>query len=213
MEKELNFARACSAENGPSFYNAESKIVRIQQELEPKEKLLWSASPDANRMMLQAFGLWFFAIPWTVFSLFWESMVCLMPSDGLTKPVMLIFGTPFILIGFAMLSAPFFAKLKGGQTLYVITDRRVLIAEFGKTLAIRSYLPSEIGRIRRKDLDGGKADISFIRSVDSEGSISHDGFTGVPDGRTAEAYLLDLKARAHEIEPPKAMFNFDWKKL
>lgn len=195
----MNYAGGtCGANIEFGFSSAQARITRIQQELDSGEKILWTGTPDAGRSMKQGFAIWLFAIPWTVFSVFWESSVFALTShrEDPTKWVMLLFGTPFIVVGLIMLAAPFFARIKARNSLYVITDRRVLIAEFGKMLVFRSYLPSDIGRISRSDLGNNKSDLSFLRHIDSEGSVSYDGFTGISDARTAEALIYQLKGKS-----------------
>lgn len=199
MDKNLKLIAAGTSRGTDSqfsYSSDSSRITRIQQELGSKEKILWTGVPDANRSMSQGFAIWLFAIPWTVFAVFWETSVCFIPGSlDPTRFVFIIFGVPFVLVGFGMLLSPYFARKKASNTLYVITDCRVLIAEFSKNFTVRSYLPAELGRVCRTDLDHSKSDLSFLINVDSEGGVSYSGFTGVADGRSAEQFLNQLKQK------------------
>jgi hypothetical protein len=132
------------------------------------ERLIWAERPDRKIAALMSFGIWLFAIPWTAFSLFWESMVAgplifdLLGYDvGGVKPkgaagqgmiwFMALFGLPFVAIGFGMLLAPFFALRKGAQTLYVLTNKRLAVLEGRKTVTITSIMPGEISGLSRKE--------------------------------------------------------------
>jgi hypothetical protein len=45
----------------------------LRRELMPGERLLWSGRSQPGKLKA-AFAIWFFAIPWTAFALFWEAM-------------------------------------------------------------------------------------------------------------------------------------------
>jgi hypothetical protein len=92
---------------------------------------------DPLSAVLASFLIYIFAIPWTVFSLFWEYMV-VMPwvahahneptNMGLAFAIVFpIFGLPFVVIGFGMLLHLNFVWRKIYHSAYAITDRRALI--------------------------------------------------------------------------------------
>jgi hypothetical protein len=166
------------------------------------EKLLWAARPDRRIHALMAFGIWIFAIPWTAFALFWESAVAgplildLLGYDvGGTRPSgsmghfmmwgMGLFGIPFILVGFGMLLAPFFAVLKGRRTLYVLTDRRIAIVEGSRNFSIESISPREIAGLSRKEGPDGRGtlilDLGWRKDSDGD-QVAKKTELGVIDG-------------------------------
>jgi hypothetical protein len=181
------------------------------------EKLLWAARPDVRIMMLMSCGIWIFAIPWTAFALFWESMVLgpvladwLGYEVGGMKPhgnmgqsmlwIMGLFGLPFVLVGFGMLLAPYFVWRKGRRTVYVLTDKRLAILLSGRMIEIRNIVPSTIELITRKEGPDGRGSLklSFGFARDSDGDrVERTETLGVIDDvRRVETLLMDIKARS-----------------
>lgn len=175
----------------------------LRRELTASERLLWSAQPRASRLKA-GFGIWVFAIPWTVFALFWESMAFL-PWMAETKTpdnvrltfgiVMPIFGLPFILIGFWMLWQPIRAMRKAGSTAYGLTNRRLIrLVEAGKR-ETASVLLDQIGPMDRSErADGsGHLRIQTHSHVDSEGDRITEKFEvlGVPDVARLERLIIE----------------------
>src|SRR4051794_13692177 len=91
----------------------------LTRELAPGEALLWSGRPDPARMRKQ-FGIWLFAVPWTVFALVWTGLALSIwlvgPAAGAFRwgfgIAMPLFGIPFVLVGLFMLRMPFAARAK-----------------------------------------------------------------------------------------------------
>jgi hypothetical protein len=181
------------------------------------EHLIWAEKPDVKTAFFLSFGIWIFAIPWTAFALFWESMVAgpvvldwLGYEVGGTKPtgnvgqsmmwVMGLFGLPFVLIGLGMLSAPFWVLRKGSQTLFVLTSKRLSILSGSRTITIVSIRPEQIVSTSRKEGPDGRGTLTLHQGFgrDSDGDrIEHKTELGViRDVRRVEQMVLDLKARA-----------------
>jgi hypothetical protein len=155
------------------------------------EQMLWAEKPDLRRAAFLSFGIWLFAIPWTTFALFWESMVVgplvleLLGYEFSAKEpgtsvragmwVMGLFGIPFIAIGFGMLAVPFFALRKSGQTIYVLTNKRLAILEGGKTVSVVSIAPGQIVATSRREGPDGRGTL-----------ILHQGYTTDSDGDRVE---------------------------
>jgi hypothetical protein len=182
------------------------------------EKLLWAARPDVRIMMLMSCGIWIFAIPWTAFALFWESMVLgpvladwLGYEVGGMKPtgnalqsmmwVMGLFGLPFVLVGFGMLLAPYFVWRKGRRTVYVLTDKRLAILTAGRTIEIKNIIPSTIEFITRKEGPDGRGSLKlsfgFARDSDGDRVERAETLGIIDDVRSVEAMLINVKARVH----------------
>jgi hypothetical protein len=177
----------------------------LRRELVAGERLLWSAQPLARRLK-GGFGIWVFAIPWTVFALFWESAAFLPWLASSKTPdamrltfgiVMPLFGLPFILIGFWMLWKPIQAMRQAGMTVYGLTSRRVIRIVEGKTRTVASVLLDQIGPIDRSEAaDGtGHLHIQTHSHVDSEGDRTTEKFTvlGVPDVARLERLLIEAR--------------------
>lgn len=117
----------------------------LRSVLQAGERVLWKARP-LRRYDFSAFGIWLFAVPWTAFALFWTFMAWTMSQshadDAAAFSIMPLlfplFGLPFILIGLAMMAAPFLAITMPGRTLHAVTDRRVLRLVAGWRSSMRS---------------------------------------------------------------------------
>ena len=178
----------------------------LRRELLPGERLLWSGRPDPSRLRA-IFAIWFFAVPWTAFALFWEAMA-LLPwmasshtplgiqwSFGIIFP---LFGLPFIGIGLGMLWMPFKARRKAAQTIYGLTDRRMLRVTAGTKRESASVLISQMGPIDvTADADGyGTLRIQAGTRLDSDGDKVTERFEvfGVPGVNRLEGLLLEQKS-------------------
>jgi hypothetical protein len=106
-----------------------------------------------------------------------------------------LFGVPFVLIGLAMLSAPFWAYRKSSRTVYAITNKRVAIIESGKTRTVQSYSGEDLGTIKRIERADGSGDLTFAKKhyTDSEGRnrSSDISFIGIPQVRAVETILRE----------------------
>lgn len=141
-----------------------------------------------------------FGVPWTAFAIFWIAGASgfKMPDFSHGAGLFPLFGVPFVLIGFGMLSAPYWASKKAASSAYVITNERVMIFESGILggVSIRSFLPHQLSEIRRIQLADGSGDLILDKRIttDSEGSRSTTdiGFFGIPDVKNVESMVLAL---------------------
>ncbi|WP_298191699.1 hypothetical protein [Novosphingobium sp.] len=189
----------------PNLPSPELEMI-LRRELMPGERLLWSGRPDPLRLRA-IFGIWFFAVPWTAFALFWEAMA-LLPwmasshtplgiqwSFGIVFP---LFGLPFIGIGLGMLWLPFKVRRKAAETIYGLTDRRMLRVTAGTKRESASVLISQMGPIDvTADADGyGTLRIQTGTRLDSDGDKVTERFevSGVPGVNRLEGLLLEQKA-------------------
>lgn len=175
----------------------------LRRELVGGERLLWSAQPKSGKLK-RGFGTWLFAIPWTLFALFWESMALLPWAASSKTPITFqwsfgiifpIFGLPFVAVGFWMLWQPIRAMRRAGLTAYGLTDRRLLRVVEARDRKVESVLLRQIGPIdRREDASGfGDLRIQTHSHVDSEGDRTTERFEvlGVPDVARLERLLLE----------------------
>ena len=180
----------------------------LRRELMTGERLLWSGRPDPSRLRA-VFAIWFFAIPWTAFALFWEAMALLPWMASTHTPLGIqwsfwiifpLFGLPFIGIVLGMLLMPFKARRKAAQTIYGLTDRRMLRVTAGTKRESASVLISQMGPIDvTADADGyGNLRIQTGTRLDSDGDKITERFEvfGVPGVNQLESLLLEQKARA-----------------
>ena len=185
----------------------------LRRELMLGERLLWSGKPDPDRLRAP-FAIWFFAVPWTAFALFWEAMA-LLPWLGSTHTplgiqwsfgiIFPLFGLPFIGIGLKMLSLPFKAQRKAAQTIFGLTDRRIVRVTAGRKRESASVLFAQMGPIDvTADADGyGSLRIQTGSRRDSDGDKVIERFEvfAVPDVGRLEGLLLERKAEIPSPNP------------
>lgn len=172
------------------------------------ERVLWSGQPRAKRMAA-AFGIWLFALPWTAFALFWESMA-LQPWLAEKPPesaietgflfVFPLFGLPFILIGLAMLATPFWTMARAGRTVHALTERRLLtVTVLGRKTSVVAVALDRTGPIEATIRANGSGALSVQTgtTIDSDGDRQTERFviSGVDDVVTLERELRRLQAR------------------
>jgi hypothetical protein len=107
-----------------------------------------------------------------------------------------LFGIPFVLIGFGMLSSPYWTMRKARRTAYVLTTARAIIFDGGFSTTIRSFGPDRLTDLRRKQRADGSGDVIFERklSYDSDGdrqSTDH-GFLAIADVKGVEDMVRQL---------------------
>ncbi len=148
---------------------------KVDHELESGERIVWIDMPIPRFFTPAATGAFLFGIPWTAFAVFW---MC--GASGFKIPdfregfdLFPLFGIPFVLIGFGMLSSPLWAYRKTFKTVYVITDRRAITFDGGWSTTIRSHPPEKLQEIYRKEKRDGSGDVIIAcrawRDSDGEG--------------------------------------------
>ena len=172
----------------------------IQAELRPSERVLWSSAPRPMRLARKTLPTVLFGIPWTAFAIFWIAGASgfKMPDFSHGSGLFPLFGIPFVLIGFGMLSSPYWAARKAASSAYVVTNERAIIFEssvFGG-ISIHSFLPHQLSNIRRIQLSDGSGDLILEKKIttDSEGSSSTTdiGFFGIHEVKNVEAMVISI---------------------
>lgn len=178
----------------------------VTRELEPGERVVWSGVPKPRFFTGGTLATFLFAIPWTAFSIFW-----VVAATGFKIPRSLsfellfpLFGVPFILVGIGMFLSPLFAYRNALRTAYIITDRRAITIDGGRSRTIRSFTPEKLSNIFRREHRDGTSDIIISRDgwKDSEGDkrTQELGFFRIHNAKTAESMLKQLAARAVRSE-------------
>jgi hypothetical protein len=193
---------------------AESQIPRelrekADRELESGEQVEWLEMPVPRYFTPAATAGFLFGIPWTAFAIFWTVVAAWGTSkagDAGFFWAFPLFGLPFIAIGFGMLSGPIWAYRKALKTVYVITNRRAITFDGGRTRTIRSYPPEELRNVYRKERKDGTGDIIISRRAwrDSDGDRQSEelGFLRVREPKAVEAML---KLLAEQAASPNAV--------
>jgi len=165
---------------------------RIEPDLEPGERLLWTGQPDAKRVARQMLPILYIGMPWMLIALAsghpWF-------QRGLFHS---LFPGLFFVIGLLICSSPLFIYRTAQQITYAMTDRRVLILTEGKRRKLEHYRPADMCEPERQELPDGSGDVLFARrqEKDSEGGTRtvEGKLVGVPQVRTVERLLRQLCA-------------------
>lgn len=186
----------------------------LRQELDASESVQWIGRPIPRKVLIRSLGIYLFAVPWTAFSLFWESIALSMLFGGMTpesgpvpwgmRIVFPLFGLPFVLIGVWLMSTPFYVAHKAKHTLYVVTSKRALIVSGGRKRNVESFPLTTLGQqIERKDSGDGSGSLyfHFRTGYDSDGdrTVNKKGFEHTTDVRGAEAKLKEALARTEAL--------------
>ncbi len=189
----------------------------IEGELAKGERVVWSGQPIASRLVWPSFAIVLFGIPFTAFALFWMFMArgivgrAPNPAGGVF-PVfrfLPLFGIPFLLIGLAMLSTPYWMLRKTRRTAYAVTDRRVLLVEGGLLggINIRSLEPEQLHDVTRTQYADGSGNLVLQRQYRGVPLDPTDpryrgvpffqvGFYGIPDVKHVEDLVRELASKA-----------------
>lgn len=126
----------------------------LRRELTRGERLIWAAQPRAARMK-SVLWMWVFALPWTLFALFWESGALSILGRpylvGLNMEIAFgiffpIFGLPFVAIGFWMMWKPIAAMRQARDTAYGLTNLRIFRVVEGHRRIVASVALDRWGR-------------------------------------------------------------------
>ncbi len=92
--------------------------LELAEILQPNEKVIWAARPDALSTVRTKIVVWWVGVPLCA-ALFGLTMSGKVSSNVLV---------PLGLVAFALIAAPFVMLFENALTIYAITDRRILIA-------------------------------------------------------------------------------------
>ena len=174
---------------------------KIENELQPGEIIRWVEQPIPHFFTAASILSVLFGIPWTSFAIFWMGGASgfKLPDlrEGLQpQHLFALFGVPFVLIGFGMLSSPIWVWQEARKTVYLVTDKRAISIQGGWSTTIRSYLPDQLKDIYRKERADGTGDviISIRRWKDSDGVNRQEeiGFLRVRNPREVENIIKRL---------------------
>lgn len=166
----------------------------VQRELDAGEALLWSGVPSLASAATRGIGQSIVGVFITGFALFWMSGAYWITNQaprGFGPPgasLFPLFGLIFVFVGLALIFTPFLNSAQAAQTIYAVTDRRLLIIEGQST---QSYLPRDIERLERRGEEQG--DVIFARKLrrGSKGRTyeTEIGFFGIQNPREVERLI------------------------
>jgi hypothetical protein len=169
------------------------------RQLDSGERLLWSGSPTGGSMALSALPAALFGIPFTGFAVFWIvtawSGTRHMPHGMTPFQFFPLFGIPFLIVGFGILTSPLWAYLTAKSTVYAVTDRRAMIMVGWPRAAVQSYGPADIRDLQRVEGADGRGTLMFASQVWTGNNgfprSSRIGFVGISDVRAVEQLIRD----------------------
>ncbi len=170
----------------------------VEDELNDGEKIVWIGQPISTRFAMGSIPAVLFGIPWTAFALFWVCAAAQFQIPDFKEGFdwFPLFGIPFVLIGFALLSTPFWMMRKAWKTVYVLTTSRAILFDGGFSTTIRSFRPDRMLDLHRKQRADGSGDLIFERTLfhDNESgrqTVDH-GFLAIPDVKAVEDLVCRL---------------------
>lgn len=173
--------------------------TRLENELEPGEKVFWSQAPVPRWFTASTIATFLFAIPWTAFAIFWICGAAGFKWPDFSEPFSFfpLFGLPFLLIGFGLLASPYWNYRRMKNTLYAITDRRAIVMNGGWNIRIQSYQPEILDQLDRNERRDGTGDIIFASAASlpvgrNNQYFTPTGFFSITDPKTAEGFLRAL---------------------
>ena len=180
---------------------------RVQSELQPGESLYWTGTANASRAALSALPATLFGIPFAGFAIFWISgafhatHTISRSSNGLARPFAFftLFGLPFLLIGFAIILAPLWAYVRGLNTVYAVTNKRVMIISGGGSRTVKSCTPADIVSVDHRERPDGSGDVLIrtnaqMRTNNSVSQITV-GLYGVSNVKDVAAQVMNLHSQ------------------
>lgn len=171
----------------------------VQNELDRGEEVVWVDQPDPRAAGKGYLAVQLFAIPWTLFAVFWICGAAGFKVPDFNKGFDLfpLFGIPFVLVGIGMLSAPIWAKKMARKSVYVLTNRRALVfkKQFS-SMSIRSFDPDQLHDLERNQRPDGTGDLIFKREVTGHGdngpNIGSVGFMAIANVKQVEDLVETL---------------------
>jgi len=174
---------------------------KIDNELQPGEFIRWVEQPIPRFFTAASIGNVLFGVPWTSFAIFWMwgASGSKLPNlrEGLQlQHLFALFGVPFVLIGFRMLSSPLWVWQAARKTVYLVTDKRGISIQGGRSTTIRSYLPDKLKDVYRRERADGTGDVIITirrwKDIGGDPRSEEIGFLGVRNPREVENMLRQL---------------------
>ena len=161
----------------------------VEKELEPGERIQWIGQPRARRQLWEWLLLPLTGLPLTAMTAW-----IVATSEATFNR---LFALPFLLGGLALLSAPWWAVRRSRRTVYLVSDRRVLILRAEAELTVHSIAPAGLQWVECRQFRGGFGDLVFCRGEQASryaggSDVQSQGFLSIPDVRRVESLVRQL---------------------
>jgi hypothetical protein len=182
---------------------------RVESELDRDESMLWCGRQTlTKRHLLMTLPVAFFGMFFGGFALFWIVMAFTMTSKAgngdvpfLFRYLFPLFGIPFLLVGLALMSSPFWATRRAKKTFYALTNKRAIVwqAGFFGGLSVRSFRADDLDDMIRIEHGDGRGDLIFREYVTTTYSHDHGrrhhlrrvGFIGIENVHDVERQVRE----------------------
>jgi hypothetical protein len=186
--------------------------LRAQSELLSGESLCWTGVADPGRAFVSALPAALFGIPFAGFALFWITAayggthaMSRSSSNSFTHAFSFfpLFGVPFLLVGLGIVLAPLWAYLKARDTVYAVTNQRVMIITGSNTRSVKSCTPADIVSVDHRERADGTGDVlirtnAVTRTNNSVSQVTV-GLLGVPNVKEVARQVLNLHAQRSAV--------------
>ena len=152
----------------------------IQQELEPREKLLWFGRPKQGVIFRGSDAFMIpFSLLWGGFAIFWEVTAA---TSG-APPFFLLFGGFFVFIGLYFIFGRFWGdSAQRKKTYYGITNERVLILSGLFQKQVKSLNLKTLSDVSVSEKASGQGTITLGPTSFMESMYGGMAWPGVPQG-------------------------------
>ena len=108
-----------------------------------------------------------------------------------------LFGLPFLLVGLALLSSPFWLARKAKKSCYILTDHRAIVvaAGFFGSRMIKSFGPEQLTTITRTEHSDGSGDLVFEEFTTGHGdhhTRTRLGFIAINNVHDVEQLIIQM---------------------
>jgi hypothetical protein len=188
--------------NHPQLFELSDELrACVEAELNPQEQIVWVEQPIPWLIVRSTLPILLIGIPFTAFALFWIGMATFGVNQAQGAPAPLkafpLFGLPFVLVGLAMFSAPYWALRGAKRTVYVLTTQRAIILRGGWiNMNVRSFDPAALTTLNRKQRPDGSGDLIFAQDFRptrrGQSMMTNVGFMAVRDVKQVENLVRTL---------------------
>lgn len=186
----------------------------MSAQLRRGETLVWADRPkDLSIHMKKNGSTALFGIPFLAFAVFWTYTALTMTEDmrsgstfgggtfesvfGWVFPT---FGMIFVFVGIGLVLSPLTARAKARQTIYGLSDQRLMIFDNGRTKKLRSWTFDDVSSIERTMSEDGRTGTIYFteetHTTNGKRTTTQIGFVGIEDPARLESTLFDLKEKA-----------------
>jgi hypothetical protein len=157
--------------------------------LEPGEQAVWWSHPDpkAYEMAVKAFDM-IFALFYLFFSVYWITNAS--KIDGF----LWIFGPLFFALGSWQLLRPVFRYFNANKVIYLLTDRRAIVADRRSIRSLELSQLQELQLIKKADGTGSLLFMNGFAPHSFQSRFQREGFEGIREPARVQAEMRRLAA-------------------